>query len=427
MAEKRDLLDDIIDIQQDLKAVGNPLGQIANTLAMQPDEVPVWNPADFKERPRAATVYCTSCKSNDSTTCDRCVRVCPKGAITVDDKAIEIDDTCIKCGLCVSACPSECFHTKELGARRLYDRIAGAAASHETAYVTCTRALGRLPEENEVVLPCVGVVPSEVWFSVMAKFDNVSVFLPLGICDRCRTTTGEEAYCDLIARAETWAGYGLDLVVDESDLAHEMRRSWQRKEFVDSIMKSGEALISRTNPVLTAARRVNNMLKAHKKQIDALQGQMDKALGTTNTHRKRRLLTDRRKLVMGALQKQPQLAENIDLYAPMCDPALCTLCGACEQVCPTHTIDITEDGKWTCAPEYCIQCGACEHVCPTGAIEYEFADAEDLVLPDVQEKDRKEKEAEQKAELERLKEEGKQGLSKGLDLLENLGNALSEE
>ena len=89
MAEKRDFLDDIIDISQDFQAIRNPLADIANTLAAKPGEVPVWNPADYKERPRAATPSCTSCKSRDTSTCTRCVDVCPKGAVHVDAGAIE--------------------------------------------------------------------------------------------------------------------------------------------------------------------------------------------------------------------------------------------------------------------------------------------------------------------------------------------------
>ena len=36
MAEKRDFLDDIIDMSQDFKAIKNPLAQIANSLAAEP-------------------------------------------------------------------------------------------------------------------------------------------------------------------------------------------------------------------------------------------------------------------------------------------------------------------------------------------------------------------------------------------------------
>ena len=87
-------------------------------------------------------------------------------------------------------------HFAAPGAQNLYDDIVSAATSHETAYVTCTRALKRMPRENEVVVACVGDITAETWFSVLADYPNVSVYLPLGVCDKCRNTGGE----DILAR-----------------------------------------------------------------------------------------------------------------------------------------------------------------------------------------------------------------------------------
>ncbi len=39
MAEHRDMIDDLIDIQSDWRAVSNPLGNIAGTLAANPEDV----------------------------------------------------------------------------------------------------------------------------------------------------------------------------------------------------------------------------------------------------------------------------------------------------------------------------------------------------------------------------------------------------
>ena len=382
MAEqKRDFLDDIIDISQDFKAIQNPLAGLANALTGEPEEEKVWNPAEYKVKPRANVIHCTTCKSKDPKTCDRCVRACPVDAIHIEGNSIEMLDTCIKCGLCVEACPSECYSARDLAPRRLYDRIAGAAMSHERCYVTCTRSIDRLPENNEVILPCVGVVPAEVWAAIMADFANVYVYLPLGICDDCSTVTGEEAYSDAIGRAETWCGFGLALEVEESELNHDVNRAWQRKEFVDHIVSSGERLLGR-NPVVSAAQRVTQQIRAHSSQLDKIGRTLDAAVGTTNTKRQRRVLLDRRKLLMGMLQKHPDAAENIDLYEPVCDPDLCTLCGACEHVCPTRAIELTPEGRWTVESSFCCQCGACFHVCPTHALEPEFTDATELVLPD---------------------------------------------
>lgn len=419
--QNRDFLDEIIDISSDFKSLQNPLSSLVNSLSLEPGEERVWNPADYKQRPRANVVPCTSCRTRDPKTCERCVQVCPVDAITIDGGAIEMADTCIKCGLCVEACPSECYRVRDLSPTQLYDRIAAAAMSHETAYVTCTRTLNRLPEDNEVVVPCVGVVPTEVWAAVMADYPNVSIYLPLDICEDCRTTTGEETYIDAIGRAETWLGYGLGLEVDEGDLTHEIRRSWQRKEFVDNIVQSGQRLLSRANPVVSAAQRATQQLQVHRRQIGRLTQELDKAVGVTTSKNQRRVLLERRKLLLGLLQKHPEYAENIDLYAPDCDPDLCTLCGECEKVCPTRAIELSPEGRWSVEAAFCVQCGACFHVCPTDALEPEFIDASDLVLPDTQAANDAAAAKARKEEIDRLKQEGLKAFNQGLDFLERLG------
>ena len=62
------------------------------------------------------------------------------------------------------------------------------------------------------------------------------MYLPLGICDKCKNTTGEETLGDHIAQAEEWAGTGMGLEVEPGDLTCAKRREFERKEFMDKIM-----------------------------------------------------------------------------------------------------------------------------------------------------------------------------------------------
>ena len=82
--------------------------------------------------------------------------VCPVDAITIHGASLRIEDTCCRCGLCAAACPTETFIVRKNAPLALYDNVARVAAAYEQCYITCPRALDRLPKENEIVLPCVG-------------------------------------------------------------------------------------------------------------------------------------------------------------------------------------------------------------------------------------------------------------------------------
>ena len=221
MAEKRDFLDELIDLQSDWRSLKEMPNQMVGSI-MDGEERQVFNPADYKEKPFANSGRCLRVASGRADVCSRCLDVCPTHSITIHNKSVSIAEDCRKCGLCGAVCPTEAFSTRRHMPRQVYDQIARAASSYEQCYVTCTRALKRLPKGNEVVLACVGAVPRDLWFSLMADYDNISVYLPVGICDRCRTTTGEETYTDAIATAEEWADAALGLEVEKSELTHEL-------------------------------------------------------------------------------------------------------------------------------------------------------------------------------------------------------------
>ena len=419
MAEKRDLIDDFIDIKNDWQALSNPVNDVANALAAKPEDVQTWNPADYKERPRANVIPCIAIQGKKEGLCHACVDVCPVNALDLSDGSIEIADSCRKCGLCSAACMEECFSTVQVTPRKLYERIVRAATAFEHAYVTCTRAIGHIPDGNEVVLPCVGAVPPEVWYAILSDYRNVSVYLPLGICDRCRNVTGENAYVDAIGKAEEMSGRGLGLEVDERSLDHTKNHAFERKEFMSSLKSKGMAAIGTVNPAVAVARSITQKLDENTRRINAISSAIEGA-APPSASRRRRVLTQRRQLVLSTLQKHPKLAVRLSPKRPACDSERCTLCGACAEVCPTRACEVTDDGAFAVEASYCIECDACVRVCPEHALSYESYDAAELVVPDKEEVERKKREAKQRAEMERLKKQGMEQLKRGLDFLEKL-------
>lgn len=386
MPEKRDLLDDIIDIQSDWQAVRNPFGNVMDALAADPEkaEGEFWNPSAYKERPRANSVFCLRGASKRDEVCNACETVCPVHAIDAHEGKVRISDACRKCGLCSTACPTGVFVFQRIAPQSLYDAIARIAGAYEQCYVTCTRALGHVPAPNEVVLPCIGAISRELWCALITEYGNVSVYLPLGICDRCRNVTGEETYATEIAVAEEWTGEGVGLEVSEKDLSHEYTRAYKRSQFVSGVAQAGATIATRGVPVLAGAKAVSERIRNHTKQIHDLTRTLEASVGAKTTQNRRRVLSAKRKLLMGALQRAPEIAASITLAVPVCDHARCTMCGECIRACPLHACELDHAGRFRLEEAYCVNCGACVQACDETALTMQSIDAASLVLPDPQ-------------------------------------------
>jgi len=415
VAQERDMLDDLIDIQRDWEKVSNPLGDIADSL-VDPNKARVFNPADYKGRPRTNSVYCLQIASGRHDVCSRCLDTCPSNAIEIGPKVMNITDDCRECGLCLSVCPTEAIQLPKLMSKQLYDKIARTASIYEQCYVTCTRALGRYPKDNEVLLPCVGVLTPELWFSLLVDYDNICVYLPVGICDRCRTTTGEEVYVDHISKAEEWSGFSVGLEADEANLNHEQTRAYKRGQFVQNMARTGQNVLLAGNPTLLGAKAVAARIKRHTQKVSDMQKALEEAVGGKTSSNRRHVLTQSRKLMLSTIQDSPVLANVFDLEMPVCDSSLCSMCGDCVRACPVHACDLDQGGHFSVEPAYCLNCGACVKVCEDEALHMEPVDPAELVVPDPN----AEKYAEQRAKVQKAKAEGREKLKKTLDALGRL-------
>ena len=422
MAKERDMIDEIIDLQDNFLAVRNPLGNVANQLMGDPDAIPHYNPADYKDKPRMSLPSCLRSTSDGQDVCDRCARVCPVAAITYDGKKVIIEDNCRKCGLCIAACPTEAFIARRQMARNLYDEIARVASTYDDCYITCTRALGRLPKDNEVLLPCVGVMPSELWFSLLAEYSNISVYLPLGICDRCRTVTGEEYYSEAIAEGEEHSIFSVGLEVDETNMTHEQSRAFKRRQFMSSMAQAGTTLVTAGNPAVSGVQAVANRIKAHSNQINTLQRTLEQVTGMKNEELRRRQLTQKRKLVLSTLQSHPKLADRMVWEVPACDASRCTVCGDCVKLCPVRACSLDATGHFSVEPTYCVNCGACTQACPEHALEMKRINSRKMIVPDPA----AEQVAKQRAQIQAVKKKSKKMLKTGLSALETFADELSK-
>ncbi len=412
-----DFLDDLIGIQKEFKSITDDISsETAELRGANVTAEPVWAPSDYKVVPKGNSAMCVRCKHPDAS-CDLCMQVCPTDSLWFDDDgALEIKADCRKCGLCVAACPTDALVSSLYGPRMLYDKICKAAMENEMVYVTCTRALGHVPHEAEIVLPCVGAISGDVWYSILCEYGNVGIYLPAGICDKCRTTTGEEFYTEQISLGESWSEETVDLVLRERDLILEADHQVERKQFVSNSMKSLGMTASKVNPVTAKIARAAEKLSQHSKQIMELQKSLDRLCGAKSAIQKKRVLTNTRQLLLVALANHPETAGNILFDLPYATDK-CDGCGECADVCPTSAIDIVE-GKATILSTHCVTCALCADVCPQGAIDYMEVTGERLIVDDPEAQKKIEAAEKEKQQREEAKEKGKEFGKKALDFLE---------
>lgn len=456
-----DLLDDLIGISKEFGKMKDDLIGVSDDLTGEQRAAKLWNPVDYKEVPRVDASKCVRCIAEDEATCTRCFDICPTDSIIIEEGGIEIKDNCRKCGLCVGACPNDALKSFKYEPRRLYDDICKVADTHEMVYVTCTRALGHVPEEGEFVLPCIGMLTPEMWTALMIDRDNIAVYLPLGKCEKCKTTTGEEAYSRNIALGETWSGGTLGFECDEEDLVLGIRHDVERREFVQNAAKKAGLTAANTNPLTRKATQVYQRLQEHSKQLTQMTKTLERITGGSSTADRKRNLEVNRSLLLVALRDHEDRAHLIEIRLPQTNPELCVACGTCVKACPMGALDLIErpqdvavdqqEAADTSEPTpqqqkisqvtapYCTGCDLCRDVCPHGAIamvdetaqvffDIKTDDGNSIMSADIGDgKASKAEVAKAKSDLKDQASKAKGFLSKAMDTLERFDDDEDED
>ena len=134
---------------------------------------------------------------NEKSGCTACMDVCPVNAIEDRGKMLSRFSTVAVSAVCAPLlCPTEAIISPRLAPKTCMTISSLQLRATRPPTSPARAPLKRMPRENEVVVACVGDITAETWFSVLADYPNVSVYLPLGVCDKCRNTGGE----DILAR-----------------------------------------------------------------------------------------------------------------------------------------------------------------------------------------------------------------------------------
>ena len=281
--------------------------------------------------------------------CRKCLEVCPAGAISPGQRAIEINHhLCQGCLICATACPTAAITETSPATRERVQQLAADLQQHRTQQAAPPCVLFHDGDMDGEELAClqsaplpvvnlrleqIGSIGMDIWFALLA-----------GGASQVIIWSREATPSSVLRELELQKSYG------ETILAG-MGYEPQRLQFIMGNQ---------------GTEQLNNVLKALKPRSEIL------PTFFVDLTEKRALMQRAVKHLYEQAGSPPSLVAlpggapfgGIDI-----DPRRCTLCMACATVCPVAAVFGSDTGdQLRFFEEECVQCGLCRQSCPEQAI-----------------------------------------------------------
>jgi ferredoxin len=334
--------------------------------------VDLWNGSS----PRVLGNRCLNIRHR-ARACRICMDACPVDAISIPqgDSAnavpVTLDqDMCVRCGLCVHACPTGVFVQTRAPESKLPQAITNS--SSQTIELACPRKepadLSQVPEAGVVQTPrCLAALSAPALLEMAAA--GKTLWLNDSMCHTCPIGQARWAIQRTITTANRWLQVmGHEAIIRSylinADELADTPVSWpviqgsqpimSRRDFFRSVTRLAEQTAVPPDGSLPSEDGMGRRLAHH---IPAQRQHLATALGQLVTHPSASVPT-------AAL--------------PIADVTIsddCTACGLCAQFCPTEAISFVSDGEYyvlNFSAALCLgdDCSLCVIGCPTHAVAF---------------------------------------------------------
>lgn len=318
--------------------------------------------------------------------CNYCFNACPSGALQFTNREVHLsEDRCLGCGVCLIACPVECFVTDEWSERSLLPTLQ--RLKRDGVEIACR--LHPKPQEGTEAVPviqqgaCLGAISPGLWFEIGQQYN---VKLRLDACEDCPITRLSLYARHAVKLANSWLlSCGHPARVEIQDclrpnstviqrrIISAERPILNRRDFLFAFARSSgvpdqafSCLPAEPSDSTTTLKNPPHYPTWLRRMVEVYPGYPVKeaAAAEDTAERSSEYHTNSVNSINCAMWPTLSVTEN------------CTACGACARYCPSGSLSTRViEGKFIhfFTPGVCVACGLCAQVCRPGAMTRGYA------------------------------------------------------
>lgn len=304
-----------------------------------------------------------------TSSCTACLDVCPADSIELKLDSIELKQSCLECGLCTAVCLTNALKWNHPPLIQLDEQISRLAETENEVYITCSTMLRENVTANVIEVPCLGMLPKELWISAGTNNPSLKIIYRKERCQSCKATTGQELFLKQLKGAESFLQHTFQIRSSLIEKKENTKVDHRRRRFLSSFLEE----VKETNTItVKEVMEVNKTLSPFEKFDRYYQGQneMEEFVEEVTEIKKTVVgklisdsvtLTDKRTLLFNSFKKIPHIKEDMPVSMPNIG-GNCNRCGACVFLCPTDAMIMDEDSI-ILSTSRCVSCGLCEEIC----------------------------------------------------------------